>query len=429
MVNTQTQRLIVQVVHKKWPWLGGGTLLIIVLSALTLVLFRQNDEAEHWRSHTYIVLSQAQQMLSDMKDAETGERGYLLTGDETYLEPYLAVRDRFGVKLEQLRQATQDNPVQQQRLRLLISLTESEMAHLRAMIDVRRQGDIAGVTQAMISGKGKRSMDDFRAEMGRFIRTENELLAQRDANFSSSRALLIGMMVAVIFFAALLAAVSAYVVQRETHRHLIEQEQIAALLARKNEDMEVMAAKLRQMAFHDPLTKLPNRRLLDDRLRQTMAASARSGVHAALLFLDLDNFKPLNDTYGHDVGDLLLIEVAERLKCSVRESDNVARFGGDEFAVLLGDLAMDRVESMSQAKIVAEKIRIVLSKPYLLNIKNEGKGDSTVEHRCAASIGVVIFINHEASPEDILKWADVAMYQAKDQGRNTIVFHEAGSST
>ena len=429
MVNTQTQRLIVQVVHKKWPWLGGGTLLIIVLSALTLVLFRQNDEAEHWRSHTYIVLSQAQQMLSDMKDAETGERGYLLTGDETYLEPYLAVRDRFGVKLEQLRQATQDNPVQQQRLRLLISLTESEMAHLRAMIDVRRQGDIAGVTQAMISGKGKRSMDDFRAEMGRFIQTENELLAQRDANFSSSRALLIGMMVAVIFFAALLAAVSAYVVQRETHRHLIEQEQIAALLAKKNEDMEVMAAKLRQMAFHDPLTKLPNRRLLDDRLRQTMAASARSGVHAALLFLDLDNFKPLNDTYGHDVGDLLLIEVAERLKCSVRESDNVARFGGDEFAVLLGDLAMDRVESMSQAKIVAEKIRIVLSKPYLLNIKNEGKGDSTVEHRCAASIGVVIFINHEASPEDILKWADVAMYQAKDQGRNTIVFHEAGRST
>jgi diguanylate cyclase (GGDEF)-like protein len=164
-------------------------------------------------------------------------------------------------------------------------------------------------------------------------------------------------------------------------------------------------------------------------LTQTMAASTRSGVHAALLFLDLDNFKPLNDTYGHEAGDLLLIEVAERLKCSVRENDTVARFGGDEFAVLLGDLSMDRVESMSQAKIVAEKIRIALSKPYLLNIKKEGKGDSTVEHRCAASMGVVIFINHEASQEDILKWADVAMYQAKDQGRNTIVLHEAASST
>lgn len=414
-----------QVAHKKWPWLGGATLLMIVLSALTLVLFRQNDEAEHWRSHTYIVLSQAQQMLSDMKDAETGERGYLLTGDETYLEPYLAVRDRFVGQVEQLRQLTQDNPVQQQRLRLLISLAEREMAHLRVVIDMRRQGDIAGVTQSVLSGKGKRLMDDFRAEMGRLIQTENNLLAQRDASFTSSRALLIGMMVAVIFFGALLATVSAYVVQRDTHQHLIEQEQIAVLLAKKNEEMEVMAVKLRQMAFHDALTMLPNRRLLDDYLRQIMAASKRSGMHAALLFLDLDNFKLLNDTYGHEAGDLLLIEVADRLKCSVREIDTVARFGGDEFAVLLGDLAADKVESMSQAKIVAEKIRITLSKPYLVPIEHEGQAQRTVEHHCTASIGVVIFINHQASQEDILKWADAAMYRAKDQGRNTIVLHGA----
>ncbi len=189
-----------------------------------------------------------------------------------------------------------------------------------------------------------------------------------------------------------------------------------------------MGAKLRQMAFHDALTMLPNRRLLDDHLRQTMAKSKRSGVHAALLFLDLDNFKPLNDTYGHEAGDLLLIEVADRLKCSVREIDTVARFGGDEFAVLLGDLAADKVESMSQVKIVAEKVRITLSKPYLVPIEHEGQAQRTVEHHCTASIGVVIFINHEASPEDILKWADAAMYRAKDQGRNTIVFHGAEGS-
>jgi diguanylate cyclase (GGDEF)-like protein len=417
--------MILEVARKPWPWLGGATLLMILLSALTLVLFRQNDEAEHWRSHTYVVLNQAERMLSAMKDAETGGRGYLLTGDETFLEPYLAVRDTVGGQVEQLRQLTRDNPGQQQRLTLLSSLAKSLLAHWLALVDMRLQGDITEAKQAVRGGENKRLMDDFRAEMARFIQTENELLALRDASFTSSRALLIETMVAVISFAALLVAVSAYTVQRETRRRLIEQEQISAQLAKKNEEMEVMAAELRQMAFHDALTKLPNRRLLGDHLSQTMAASKRSGLHAALLLLDLDNFKTLNDTYGHDAGDLLLIEVADRLKCCVRAIDTVARFGGDEFAVLIGDLAADKVESMSQAKIVAEKIRIILSNPYLVPLEHEGQAQRTVEHHCTASIGVVIFINHQASQEDILKWADAAMYRAKDQGRNTIVFHGA----
>ena len=294
-----------------------------------------------------------------------------------------------------------------------------------ALIEMRRQGDITGAVQAVRGGENKRMMDDFRAEMARFIQTENELLVQRDASFNSSRTLLIATIVAVAFFAALVATVSAYAVQRETRRRLIEQKQVVALLAKKNDDMEVMAAELRQMAFHDALTKLPNRRLLGDHLSRTMQASKRSGVHAALLFLDLGNFKPLNDTYGHDAGDLLLIEVADRLKRSVRSIDTVARFGGDEFAVLIGDLAADRVESMSQARIVADKIRIALSRPYLLPIKHEGQAQRTVEHHCTVSIGAVIFMNHEASQEDILKWVDAAMYRAKDQGRNNIVFHGA----
>ena len=186
-----------------------------------------------------------------------------------------------------------------------------------------------------------------------------------------------------------------------------------------------MEDQVLRLAFYDDLTKLPNRRLLNDRLNQTMAASKRSSCYGALMFLDLDNFKPLNDTHGHVVGDLLLIEVADRLKACVREVDTVARFGGDEFVVMLSDLNPDKAESTLQAEIVAEKIRIRLAEPYLLTIRHEGKADSTVEHLCTVSIGVTLFLNHVADQDDILKWADAAMYQAKDAGRNSIRFHDA----
>ncbi len=180
--------------------------------------------------------------------------------------------------------------------------------------------------------------------------------------------------------------------------------------------------QVRKMAFHDSLTGLPNRRLLEDRLNQAMAASKRSGCYSALIFLDLDNFKPLNDIHGHEAGDLLLVEVAQRLKAGVRESDTVARIGGDEFVLIISQLATDRAESIVQARIVAEKIRSSLAETYQLTIQHEGEAENTVEHHCSASLGVVLFLNHEASREDLFKWADSAMYQAKDGGRNMIQF-------
>ena len=183
-----------------------------------------------------------------------------------------------------------------------------------------------------------------------------------------------------------------------------------------------MEEQVRQLAFFDPLTQLPNRRLLDDRLKQTMVASARTGRHGALVFLDLDNFKPLNDTHGHEVGDLLLIEVARRLKTCVREMDTVVRVGGDEFVVMLGELNADRDESGMQAGVIAEKIRLALAEPYVLTVRHEGKPDKIVVHQCTASLGVALFINHDTSQIDILKSADAAMYQAKHDGRNRVWF-------
>ena len=185
-----------------------------------------------------------------------------------------------------------------------------------------------------------------------------------------------------------------------------------------------MEEQVRHLAFYDALTNLPNRRLLNDRLSQTMAASKRSGSYGALMFLDLDNFKPLNDTHGHVVGDLLLIEVARRLTGCIRQMDTVARFGGDEFVVMLSELNLDKAMSIRQTEIVAEKIRSRLAESYRLSVKREGQAEAVIEHLCTVSIGVSLFINHEASQDEILKWADAAMYRAKDAGRNSIRFYD-----
>lgn len=179
---------------------------------------------------------------------------------------------------------------------------------------------------------------------------------------------------------------------------------------------------IRNFAFYDVLTQLPNRRLLNDRLEQAKAAGKRNGRYLAVMFLDLDNFKPLNDMHGHDVGDLLLIEAAHRITHCVRETDTVARFGGDEFVVILGELDVDRELSIAYAGVVAEKIRTTLARTYLLTRHQDGNGESVVEHRCTSSIGVVVFLDHKSSQEDILRWADMAMYEAKEAGKNTIHF-------
>ena len=188
-------------------------------------------------------------------------------------------------------------------------------------------------------------------------------------------------------------------------------------------ERKIAEDQVRLMAFHDPLTLLPNRRMLLERMNQAMATSKRSGLYGALMFLDLDNFKPLNDTHGHEVGDLLLIEVAKRLKGCLREVDTVARFGGDEFVVLLIELDVDKTQAAEQARKVAEKIRASLAAPYLLTKAQPSQGPQVVEHSCSSSIGVVVF-NHDFSQADILKWADAAMFQAKDAGRNSVRFYQ-----
>ena len=171
----------------------------------------------------------------------------------------------------------------------------------------------------------------------------------------------------------------------------------------------------RYLAFYDALTQLPNRRLLVDRLQQVLVNGARSGLTTAVLFVDLDNFKTLNDTRGHEVGDLLLKDVAQRLRSCVREQDTVARLGGDEFVVVLQNLSSDAPEAAAQARTLGELILAQLRQPYEL---------AGHEHHFTASIGVTLLTHQRDSVDEVLKQADMAMYRAKDAGRNTLRFFD-----
>ena len=179
-------------------------------------------------------------------------------------------------------------------------------------------------------------------------------------------------------------------------------------------------AEIEHLAFYDSLTGLPNRRLLIDRLKQTLASSSRHHRNGALLFIDLDNFKNLNDTQGHDQGDLLLQQVAKRLNVCVRDGDTVARLGGDEFVVMLQDLSVSLAGAATQAEVVGTKILEALRMPYNL---------SQITHYSSASLGVTLFNEYHKSVDELLKRADLALYKAKGAGRNTLRFFDPEMQT
>lgn len=178
--------------------------------------------------------------------------------------------------------------------------------------------------------------------------------------------------------------------------------------------------EIMNLAFYDSLTGLPNRRLLLDRLKQALASSARSGREGALLFIDLDNFKTLNDTLGHDMGDTLLQQVAQRLSSCVREGDTAARMGGDEFVVMLEDLSEHALEAAAQTEAAGEKILATLNQPYQLD---------SYEYRSTPSIGATLFNGHQSGMDELFKQVDIAMYQAKKAGRNALRFFDPQMQT
>ncbi len=173
--------------------------------------------------------------------------------------------------------------------------------------------------------------------------------------------------------------------------------------------------QINSLAFYDSLTELPNRRHLYERMQHALAVSARNGRRGAVLFIDLDNFKTINDTRGHSVGDILLKQVASRLNACVRQEDTVARIGGDEFVVMLENLSETISEAATQTRLIAEKILAALSRSYPI---------TSYHFHCTCSVGISLFDGRLQSTDELLKQADIAMYQAKKSGRNTLRFFD-----
>ncbi|PKU22524.1 EAL domain-containing protein [Telmatospirillum siberiense] len=184
---------------------------------------------------------------------------------------------------------------------------------------------------------------------------------------------------------------------------------------RTRSQIKTAQTEIEYLAYHDPLTDLPNRRLLLDRLHRTLASRERTKCGGALMLIDLDNFKTLNDTFGHETGDQLLRQVAERLSNCVRKGDTVARLGGDEFVVMVENLSENPEEAAAQIKTIGEKILAALSSRYSV---------SEHEHHGTASVGAALFGDHQESVEELLKQVDIALYQAKAAGRNTLRFFD-----
>jgi len=186
---------------------------------------------------------------------------------------------------------------------------------------------------------------------------------------------------------------------------------------------------VKELAYSDPLTGLPNRRLLNDRLSQIIASNKRWSSYGAAIFLDLDKFKKINDEFGHEAGDELLIAVGNRLKSAVRETDTVARYGGDEFVVLLGRLNGNLIDARSESEAIAQKILSALAPPYTLNVHTQNGLTRKIEHKNFASLGVALFGGDATQESLIIDWADEAMYRAKSEGGQSIRFYDSKNLT
>jgi diguanylate cyclase (GGDEF)-like protein/PAS domain S-box-containing protein len=513
--------------------LAGAALLVGLVVVLSFWAFGQIEEAGEAREHTSVVVSRAEDLLSALKDAETGQRGYSLTGDEAFLEPYLMVRDSVTGHLEELRRLTSTGAAEK-HLDALVPLMAAKLAEMSHVIDLRRNHDVSAVLAAVASGRGKRLMDSIRAEVSSFIQIEEGVLAQHEADFQSNMRHLFAIIVTASLLTLLFALSFAYLIYRESqHRlenlvhlktqHLLEmQEETNQQLQQANVTLQISEEKLRlfadnipamtvswdenlrcrfankafaelfgltvenilgkhvrevvgeevyheieghfvqvlqghpviyerarklqngesryleikllphlgdqgkvlgafavttditehklmeeriqRVAHHDSLTGLPNRLLFNDRLTQAMSRGKRTSRQFALLYLDLDKFKPVNDTLGHTAGDELLQAVAARLQREVRESDTVARVGGDEFTVILPDIAQ-----REEAETVAKKIIAALAAPFQLGSRKQRINIGT-------SIGIALYPADARDADALVKAADAAMYSAKTRG-------------
>ena len=323
--------------------------------------------------------------------AESGQRGYLLTGREDYLGPYERALDDIGRQMEEARTLLAEKPEALALFWNVDALVRRKLAELYHALELRREEGFDAALRVVNTDIGMAEMREIRArthEIQKLLQAQVSAELARSAQRSSNT--LLGALMSGIVFAGL--ALAAYLV-----------------IVWDLRERRQLAARVQEQANHDPLTQLPNRRFFEQWLGYSLAQARRDGAPLALLFLDLDGFKAVNDRHGHKAGDELLVEIARRLRQTVRESDMLARLGGDEFALLAPNAKDGR-----ELAHVAQRLLQVLDDPGQPALSDQPIG---------ASIGVALFPEDATDVQGLFAAADAAMYAAKRAGKNRIAFY------
>jgi diguanylate cyclase (GGDEF)-like protein len=402
------------------------TLLFLAAIVNTLFVFQLEADGEgkiQWVNHTNEVLIESKHLLAYLTDAETGQRGFLLTDDATYLEPYhngvLEAKD----SLSSLKFLTSDNPSQVDLLKAISENIQLKTDELEQTIELRRQDNLDAALEIVSDGKGKYYMDEIREDLTAFINVEHILLEKRKVSYIEYTAQIKTLIAVELVFFIGLAFFTYFFLQKNlfiplnlllasarkvesgepiTAKDILARDEMSHLLSTffsMSEKVFSREKKLDYQANHDELTGLKNRTSLYEDIEESIGKADVSNNKVGILYIDLDQFKEINDTLGHDAGDAILKETAGRLNASVRSSDSVYRIGGDEFLVLLRE-----VGTIENVKRVIDKIVDAMKSPISF---------SGTELNTSLSIGAAIAPDDACSSSNIVKYADVAMYFSK----------------
>jgi diguanylate cyclase (GGDEF)-like protein len=415
-------------------------LICLFLSAITNLIFIfqleiYGEEKLTWVSHTHEVIHTTEQFMSALKDAETGQRGYLITQNISYLRPYYQGLKAAKKTFATLLNLTADNAQQQEALNEISELMKLKLEELVMTIKLTQDDNQDKAFDVVAKNLGKEYMDELRAHLSVFINTEYILLEQRKAHYSENRAkitsiiaiemvVFIGLAIYTLFFLQrnlfsplsqlLLSAKKVESGEKLEAKDVIENNEMGRLLSTFFEMSQKIHGRERELdllAKHDKLTGLKNRLTVSEDIEKSITDLQEKRGKLAILFLDLNLFKEVNDSLGHDIGDLVLKETAERLKVSVRSSDTVFRIGGDEFLVIVRS-----IKNVAEIHSIAKNILSTFSKPAHI----QGKYMDI-----SISLGVSVAPDDSTIGSELVKYADVAMYGAKrDKGSSYRLFNK-----
>jgi diguanylate cyclase (GGDEF)-like protein len=376
-------------------WFGFFiSLLSLSIAGYTGYLLTQKlIDTSYWVAHTYEVETLIESVESLIKDAETGQRGYLLTGESTYLEPYENGILKIDIFLAKAKTMTIDNPIQQMRIGQIELLTDKKLNELQETIELYNTENLDLALEIILTNRGKQIMDDIRYIIHDMRLEEKKLLAARKQEFKSAiRSATFITSIGFILTFSLIVSIIIYI-GRDTNRYI----------AARNQKEQ----KLKYIATHDPLTGLYNRNVLERQLNDEIHRASRYKHDLSIFMLDIDHFKSINDTYGHQAGDKVLLYFSKEIENSIRNSDYAARYGGEEFIIILPETTLSKAEEL------AERLRKHIAEfPFTVE---DGKDISLT-----ASIGIATFPEHAQTSKNLIVVSDMAMYAAKKAGRNQI---------